>query len=88
MSREIVIEQKVCDFAEAQGWLVRKMVYAGRRGCPDRFFFRGGKMLMIEFKRPGCKPDAVQEREHARLRAQGFRVHIIDSVGAGCELLV
>ncbi len=88
MTREIVIEEKVCEFAEKQGWLVRKMVYAGRRGCPDRFFFRNGKVLMIEFKRPGTKPDGLQEREHARLREHGFTVHVIDNIADGCALLV
>lgn len=87
MSREVVIEQKVCDHAEANGWLVRKAVYAGRRGSPDRWMMRGGRLLLIEFKRPGQHPDAQQAREHDRLRAAGFPVHIVRTVEEGLALL-
>jgi hypothetical protein len=31
-----------------------------------------------EYKKPGEKPTAAQEREHERLRALGFRVNVID----------
>jgi hypothetical protein len=31
-----------------------------------------------ECKRPGKKPTAAQEREHARLRALGFQVNVLD----------
>lgn len=31
-----------------------------------------------ECKRPGKKPTAGQEREHARLRALGFQVNVVD----------
>lgn len=86
--REIVVEEKVCEFAEKQGWLVRKMVYAGRRGCPDRWFFRGGKIVIIEFKRAGKEPDGLQKREHQKLRDHGIRVHVIDNIADGCSLLV
>lgn len=88
MSREIVVEQKVCDLAEADGWLVRKCVYAGRRGSPDRWFFRDGRVVLIEFKRAGQFPDAQQQREHDRLAAQGFTVHVVRDVASGLALLL
>lgn len=86
--REIVVEEKIVEFAEKQGWLVRKMVYAGRRGCPDRWFFRNGKIVIIEFKKPGKEPDGLQAREIKKLREHGIRVHVIDNIADGCELLV
>ena len=86
--RETVIEQKVCEFAERQGWLVRKMTYAGRRGCPDRWFFRDGRIVIVEFKKPGSDCDGVQKREHTRLREKGVFVHVIDNIPDGCTLLV
>lgn len=85
--RESIIETKVCEFAEKQGWLVRKIVYAGRRGCPDRMFVRNGKILLVEFKRPGGGPDPLQVKEHARLKERGVTVHLIDDIAAGCALL-
>ncbi len=84
--RETVIENAVCEYAEGLGWLARKMVYAGRRSCPDRWFFKGGRVVIVEFKRTGEKPDAQQEREHGRLRAAGFKVHVVDSIAAGRAL--
>ena len=44
-------EGKAVVWAENNGWIVRKMQYIGRRGCPDRFFFGYGQIIMIEFKR-------------------------------------
>lgn len=84
--REYEIERTVVDFAESRGWLVRKVLYAGRRGAPDRWFFKGGQLILVEFKRPGRKPDGQQQREHDRLRGAGFPVYIIDSVEGGVGL--
>lgn len=87
MARETDIEDAVCAWAENNGWLSRKMTYAGRRGCPDRFFFGGGRIVVMEFKRPGGVPDAVQAREHARLKAAGTTVHVVSDVERGIALL-
>ena len=87
MARETDIEYAVVAWAENNGWVARKMVYAGRRGCPDHFFFGKGKIVVVEFKRPGCHPDAVQQREHARLAAAGTKVHVVSDVETGIALL-
>lgn len=82
MSRELEasVEEDVVAWAENQGWHVRKMQYPGRRGCPDRFFFRGGSLVIIEFKRPGKKKaDPLQVREHLRYAEVGWKVHVIDN---------
>lgn len=86
--REIVLEEAAVERAEQRGWLVRKVVYAGRRGAPDRFFFKGGKLLMVEFKKPGEGPREQQEREHKRLAAVGWKVHVIDNWEAFNALIV
>jgi hypothetical protein len=70
------IEEQVCAWAENNGWLVRKMTYVGRRGCPDRFFFGFGKVVIIEFKKPGEMLDAHQRKEHARLETAGVHPHV------------
>ena len=87
MARETDIEDAVCAWAENNGWLSRKMVYAGRRGCPDRFFFGKGRIVVVEFKRPGAFPDAQQQREHERLRQAGTKVHVVNDVEVGIALL-
>lgn len=80
---ESKIEEKVQKFAEERGWLVRKLQWIGRRAAPDRFYLRAGRVVLVEFKRAGKKPDPLQEREHKRLREHGAEVIIIDSVEAG-----
>jgi len=76
---ERVVEEEAVRIAEERGWLVRKVVYAGRKGAPDRFLWKGGKFLMVEFKRPGERPNPQQAKEHARLAAAGWKVHVIDN---------
>lgn len=85
--RESVVEGDVCAHGEATGWIDRKVVYAGRRGCRDRDFYGFGHVVMIEFKRPGRGLDLHQERERARLKAAGVIVHVIDDIDRGKALL-
>ena len=77
---EIDVETAVCHYATEQGWLVRKIVYPGRRGAPDRHFYKDGRLVIMEFKRPsGGVLSGNQKREHERLRLAGFPVHIVRS---------
>ena len=84
---ESYIEKKVIAFSKRRGYLYRKMQYIGRRKAADRFFFgQGGRLIMVEFKKWGEKPDEGQAREIARLRALGFEVHVIDNIADGMML--
>lgn len=80
---EANVEAPVCDFAKKNGWIVRKLAWVGRRGGPDRFFAKDGKVILVEFKRPGKEPGTLQAREHRRLRASGVDVRVVDSVEDG-----
>lgn len=82
------IEDYFVEQCEANGALVRKLSYIGRRGAPDRMVvwpasFEGSdwdaKIDFVELKAPGQRPDPHQEREHERLRALGCNVFVIDS---------
>lgn len=84
--RESVIEERVCKHAKTRGWLVRKVAYLGRRGAPDRWFFKDGQIVIVEFKRPG-EPLAIhQSREKRRLEDKGITVHVIDNEQDGYAL--
>jgi hypothetical protein len=86
---ESVVETKVCEFAVKQGWIVRKMRYLGRRGCRDRDFYRNGRIVMVEFKKPvDGALSALQARERKRLAETGIVIHVIDNIADGCALLV
>ena len=70
------VELETVAWAENNGWLVRKMSYIGRRGCPDRFFFGYGKVAMIEFKKKGGRLSEHQIKEHSRLEELGLQVMV------------
>ena len=77
---EAPIEEWVCDQAEKAGWLCRKVKWIGRRSAMDRFFAKGGRVVFLEFKRPGkTKGDRTQPAEIERMQAAGVEVHIVDN---------
>lgn len=92
--RESKVEAYLKERAEAHGALVRKLAYLGRKGAPDRMVIWGERYRVggvfpspteidfVELKAPGKKPDHHQEREHARLRALGCNVFVLDSIEA------
>jgi hypothetical protein len=84
---EKVIEEKVCDYAKSQGWLVYKFTSPARHAVPDRLLLRNGRVIFIEFKRGGEKPSPPQEREHKRLRDAGITVYVIDNVEDGKRMI-
>lgn len=76
---EAPMEEWACEKAEAEGWLVRKMKWIGRRNAPDRFCAKDGRVVLLEAKRVGGQARVMQEREHTALRAAGVEVHVCDN---------
>lgn len=88
--REHVVEADLCSWAEANGWIVRKMAYRGRKGCRDCDFYGFGHTVKMEMKRPGRGEgglDPLQVRERNRLAQAGVRIWVIDDVEAGIAVL-
>lgn len=81
------IEKRFTEAAIKRGWLSRKFVSPGNRSVPDRIFLRNGEMFFVEFKRGGCEPTGAQHHEHAKIRAAGFAVFVVDDVWRGLGLL-
>lgn len=78
---ESAIEEAIIDYAKSTGWVVRKAHWPGRRGAPDRVFMKApGRILFLELKQPGKKPDALQERELKLLRRLGFTAAWVDTL--------
>jgi len=65
------VVSEVKAFAKSRGFTHRKVVYAGRRGAPDDWFFA---------------PTAQQWRELKRLQEMGFDAHYIDNIEDGKAL--
>lgn len=97
--RESTVEAHLRKKATAAGALVRKMIWPGHRGAPDRLVIwraepwtcclrcNAPSIHFIELKAPGKKPDPHQEREHERLRSMGCTVLILDSIEAVDEYI-
>lgn len=95
--RERDIERHLVKRVKEQGGEVRKVTWIGRRGAPDRlvmlpseypaFMQQKGHTIWVELKAPGVEPESYQLREHARMRALGQRVEVIDSIEAVESLL-
>ncbi len=84
---ESVLEDLVRDKAEAAGWIVRKVRWIGRRNCMDRFFLKDGRIVLIEMKKPGEKPNPNQQREIDLFIAAGAEVHVCDNHLAALRVL-
>jgi hypothetical protein len=92
--RESTVEMHLRKKATAAGALVRKMVWPGTRGAPDRLVIWRDAVLgleasradgdpridFVELKAPGKKPDPHQEREHQKLRGAGCTVLVLDTI--------
>ena len=78
------IEKHICDYAKTKGFLVYKFTSPGHKFVPDRMFINPqGGVFFIEFKREGGRPTEGQLREHARMRAQGVNVYVVDNLYYG-----
>ena len=82
------IEAAVCRYATARGWYVRKFSSPNHRSVPDRVFIApSGKVLWIEFKRPGGKLTDAQAREAEKLREVKQTCLMVDTVQDGKDLV-
>lgn len=84
---EAAIERKVCEWAKKNGWLSRKLSWVGRHSAPDRFFAKGRRVVLIEFKQKGKTPTPNQKREIDELRAHGVETWVADTVEDGIGIL-
>lgn len=86
--RERDIERYLAGLCTAHGGVAWKWVSPGRRGVPDRIIvLPGGRVMFAEVKAPGGRTTVLQQRVHARLRALGAVVEVVDSIEAVDTLL-
>jgi hypothetical protein len=87
LMKESKLETDTKAYAQERGWLVRKMEWVGRRNCPDRFYARKGRVVLIEFKKRGEPLRLGQEREISTLEDFGVQVLVIDNFADAKALL-
>lgn len=83
------LEAKAMAYAVQRGWYEIKIMKASRKGFPDRFLARRGRIILIEFKKPGelANTSRNQKKEHRDLIAHGVEVFTADSMEQLSELL-
>lgn len=76
VKKESSIERYLVCQVERFGGLIRKVTFPGHSGAPDRVVLFPGVIVWVELKRATGVVSAMQNREHARLRAMGQRVEV------------
>lgn len=87
MSSEAQIEKAVCDYARKRGAIVMKLSGMNQKGQPDRMFLHDGRVVFVEFKKPGNEPTRLQWKWLKELQAQGFTAFWTDNVKIGKDML-
>lgn len=82
------IEREGGDYAFKRGWFEIKLTSPSRRGWPDRFYARGGRIVLVEWKKEGEAPTVQQAKLHRELRAHGVEVHWLDNLEAAKALFI
>lgn len=81
--RESSVERRLTALVERMGGLSFKWVSPGRRGVPDRIIVMpGGRVYLVEVKRPGGRPRADQLAVHRRIEKRGVSVYVVDDADA------
>lgn len=85
---ETDVVKKVVKRAKFRGWRYYKFVSPGQVGVPDNIFTKKpGRIIFIEFKRPGGDPSTSKQRhEQQKLRDQGFEVFEVEYPEEGYEI--
>lgn len=87
MKSESQIEQDHRQRAIMAGWFVEKIMRTGRGGFPDRFYAKGGRVVLIEWKRSDGVLSKQQQLRHRQLRKAGVEVFVVRSIAEANEAL-
>lgn len=78
---EKVIEKALIKKVFALGGLCEKFTSPGKRSVPDRIVtLPGNRIIFVELKAPGKTPTELQQRDHAKRRALGCDVRVINTL--------
>lgn len=82
---EKTIEAALIKRVKALGGMAEKFTSPNKHSVPDRIVtLPGGRIIFVELKAPGKLPTELQLRDHAKRRALGCDVRVIDSI-EGCN---
>ena len=79
MLSEAQVEKRLKDRVSRIGGKVLKFVSPGCRGVPDRLVFMpGGKIYLVELKKPGEDLRPQQKKRQKEFLELGFKFYVID----------
>lgn len=82
--KESEIERHVCAYARNKGWRNMKLNGPGERGKPDRLFYApGGRVIFVEFKKPGGQVAQIQYYRLAELAKCDFDTYVVETKEEG-----
>ncbi len=74
---ESTIQNKIIKRYEKEGYIVVKISLCNKGGFPDLMLLKDGKATFVEVKRPGQKPQPLQEYRLKELREAGFEALVM-----------
>ena len=83
---EKLLQQKIIKKFVTSGWLVYKMTSPSTRGIPDLVCMRDGETIWLEVKTPRGRLSAMQRAVIGRIRNQGIRVYVVNSIEQAGEI--
>lgn len=85
---EAAIQRSIVTAYRAAGVFVVKLLLLGFTGMPDLItFLKGGRILLVEVKKPGGKLSARQKYVFKILERLGHKVHVVFSKEEAQEVL-
>lgn len=81
---------KAHEYAQRRGWFTFKVDSPTFNGLPDRCYIRRGRVVWIEWKRPGRGESGLSEIQVIRIRemrAHGAEVYVLDNMQEFVELM-
>lgn len=87
MQYESEIERKHRKLAVGAGWFCDKIMRTALNSFPDRFYAKAGRVVLMEWKRPGQPTTKQQNLRHEQLRAAGVEVYVVWSIEEANRIL-
>lgn len=79
MAGESKLQKKIINDLKLSGWIPLKVILCNMPGFNDIIAFRNKIAVFIETKNAGKKAEPLQIYRHDQLKAQGFKVFVIDT---------
>lgn len=75
---EAPIQSKYIKKLREAGWFVTKIMKTSTNGIPDTMCIKSGRVVFVEYKKPGGKLSPLQEYMIKKLQAEGMEVIVAD----------